>query len=713
MKFFSQLKNILLEKLASTPTEEARLWYDDTNKKVKFRDNTATREVIDGDTVQNVDNKNVRYGTIFDPVTNMAKSDTQANLETYAATVTGGALCYANDTGKLFITHDSTLREASGGGSGGYNYNDKNFDSEGDALSTTSSDSSKIIRAHETTNPILGAGSLSFEKTNAANPQDSFLILKTFNLQPAHRATMFEIELGIKIDSGTYNDEDLRVEIFDLDNGKFFNAGDISLNSTLTTRVKFSTYQTAYNATTLQVRLAINNNNTNTYKLIIDGFSSSNWYVGPQRGGVSGAVDVYLGNIPLTTNDTSGNVTISGKGWRKGDFLLLHGRITFTGPGNVASFHIATPYSFDFSKVVGSNIHNTAMWTDTGTAYKSLVPYPHTIPSTGVIRFAEIGAVNVWDSTQAVSGDSIEFKFSVPILGWNSNMVLSEDAGNREIVLEAAFSGGTIANNAYTNLTGSNTTFTVFADTTASFNTTTGLYTFPETGYYDIRIQGANNASTTGAIQFRTLNVQSPYHTGNSGVAFGEQFLQNYHAAKGDSFNFAYYYANASAGTWNSTSFNRISIAKRSSPQTIAQSEKVYGHYTTNTATAISSSYVTIPYEDKVTDSHGAYNPSTGILTAPKSGQLKISASLACGAAIFSTTQRFFLAINKVVGDAIVKQTFRYGNGASIIMGEEVNAKITVVKGEQLYIRALSEVNVAPITSSGAVYSSTLFFSME
>jgi hypothetical protein len=65
---------------------------------------------------------------------------------------------------------------------------------------------------------------------------------------------------------------------------------------------------------------------------------------------------------------------------------------------------------------------------------------------------------------------------------------------------------------------------------------------------------------------------------------------------------------------------NYLTIAKRSSPQTVAASEIVACRYTSNSGQTLSSALTIALMEDKQSDTHNAYNTSTGYYTVPQSG---------------------------------------------------------------------------------------------
>lgn len=73
----------------------------------------SEKEIINTDSAQNVSNK-----AIISPSRLSVKSDTEANLTTYAATATNGQWCFASDTKTMYQVIDNALVPAGSGGGG-------------------------------------------------------------------------------------------------------------------------------------------------------------------------------------------------------------------------------------------------------------------------------------------------------------------------------------------------------------------------------------------------------------------------------------------------------------------------------------------------------------------------------------------------------------------------------------------------------------------
>jgi len=147
-------------------------------------------------------------------------------------------------------------------------------------------------------------------------------------------------------------------------------------------------------------------------------------YVGPDtvvQGAAIGDWQAFSPTVSNTTNNTSAGF------WRpNGDSMEVLARVVWTGAGAGSAFTMTIPNSnlIDSNKVPGISGYlkaGSAMWADSGVGYKALNLFA---ASTSTLQFAEIGANNDWDGSQAASGDYLAIQFKVPIVGWSSNVTM-------------------------------------------------------------------------------------------------------------------------------------------------------------------------------------------------------------------------------------------------------------------------------------------------
>lgn len=261
-----------------------------------------------------------------------------------------------------------------------------------------------------------------------------------------------------------------------------------------------------------------------------------------------------------------------------------------------------------------------------------------------------------------VSGNTMEFNFKVPVVGWSSNQELSSNTDSRVIALITT--GSPAAATA-----GNPIIFpTVTKDTHGAYNATTGRYTAPVPGFYTV---SSFINSTILANAELEIYVNGSLYAGIGTGSTATGFLSgsgDVYANAGDLIDVR---ANQNTGT-NSTSY--MSIKRASGPSQVAASETVAVSYTRNAnQTSIASGTATkIAWDTKVLDTHNAYVTDTW--TCPVSGTYNVSG-----------------------------QIF-WGSGSNFANGNE--ASLRVYKNGSEYARIninLIQASVANVTNNGSV----------
>jgi hypothetical protein len=248
-----------------------------------------------------------------------------------------------------------------------------------------------------------------------------------------------------------------------------------------------------------------------------------------------------------------------------------------------------------------------------------------------------VGANAQWNATNPatwVAGHYFEIKVLARITGWSSSAIMSSDADTR--VVAAAYSSNTA-----TAVTNGNTL--VFEDkefdTHNAYNTSTGEYTVQVPGIYRVSAH-AGTESVVGvigtgfglrAIQTGSASVTAQGHTdiadstGTRGYYGSVSHLFNCRA--GDVLKITMSENIGAVNTLNLTEYNKLSIERISGPAQIAASETVAARYSLTTSQTGITDKV-IPFNSKYIDTHGAFNSSTGVFTAPVAGLYHISAAI-------------------------------------------------------------------------------------
>lgn len=398
---------------------------------------------------------------------------------------------------------------------------------------------------------------------------------------------------------------------------------------TQTTGVGFFTGTFQPSITTTQVRLVIYNVNATSGAIAID---FTDFYVGPVTAPLGAVVtdwQSYLMTIGGSVSaPTKGTPTIDNAQWRRvGDSMELRYDYRQSSGGadgsGVYLFPLPPGYSVNTSIVpadptsetagnVGSCDYQSGSGVGKGWVFvhdsTHLAIIGDTSPST-------LSPTAIGSTFYQLSASPITYSFfaRIPIVGWSSNVQMSNDTDTR-IISWNGTAGSQSVTGGVTDIA-----FTTVNDRTGSWNGT--QFKVPVSG--DYVVSGSMIQVTTGAVAQVFLNG-SFYNNGYFGTASstatssaGSILVTGCKA--GDLLSLR---ANATA----TISLANLGIFRLSGPSVIAATESVNGRYFSSTST-VTSSLATIIYATKGWDTHNAYNVSTGIWTAPVSGKYQFNAS--------------------------------------------------------------------------------------
>lgn len=407
------------------------------------------------------------------------------------------------------------------------------------------------------------------------------------------------------------------------------------------------TFQTSSNGTNYRIAVIAVNASGGAASLNFDSY-----VVGPQPTSIAPAISDLVtattnGGATLitgtTSNPTKGTiVTDIVKVGRIGDHahITMQYQQSSAGTAGSGDYLIALPngLSFDSSKVTyTTSVYGTSAWqtasslgggtisySTTSSGLAHVVPFDSTHFRLFVVSYVGSGTAGTgafastnFDLSGTVNTFSVDFK--APIAGWSSNTVSSADTDTRIIATEIA---GTPANVS----SGNPVIFpSVLSDTSASYNNSTGKYTAPISGYYNIS-SAFNAAGVAGPILvYVFVNGAQKSQIGAysaSGTFSGSQIVK---VNAYDTVDIRPVGAGISSFGDSSLSINRIS-----GPAVVQAVDSVNVRYHAS-ATSISGSLATVVWTAKDFDSQGAMNAATGIYTCPVSGKYQVNASLITG----------------------------------------------------------------------------------
>lgn len=228
------------------------------------------------------------------------------------------------------------------------------------------------------------------------------------------------------------------------------------------------------------------------------------------------------------------------------------------------------------------------------------------------------------------STEDAAIRAAVKIEGWSSNAIISEDIGNAIVAMRYTHQTATA-------LTATSTTL---AYDTKDYDThnaySGGVYTVPETGYYNIEalysISNANlhqyeirlvkNTSTIINQSFATRQATNSAHESC-------RLVDVLKLDKGDTLEIKISNNTGSDNLLADSAKNILSIYKINNPQTILETETVGLEVKDGSGTSFTNSVWTdVTHDNTLKDSHGAYNSGTGEYTINVSGDYSISAGL-------------------------------------------------------------------------------------
>ena len=389
------------------------------------------------------------------------------------------------------------------------------------------------------------------------------------------------------------------------------------------------------NATTASIRFVVYcaNATTGACTLLVDDVT-----VGPQVTAIGAAITDYKAFTPVSTWTT--NTTSTGFYTRIGDSARIVYNFALTGAPTGGAFSISLPAGLvaDYTKLPAVTVSgpDVGTWTAarTGTAYYSgcATPVTGNIQQFNLTISGTGNTVTATSPATWASGDAVSVEITVPIVGWSSNVQMSSDTDTRVVAARISTNNTSQVFNSTAPLL---IYSTVESDTHGAYNATTGVYTVPVAGWYQVDAQAfmsgtvvasGNSLSITlfknGVGIAAIAQMRSAAAQGNPQMSGSTKVLLN----AGDAITFRGYSDAATTPYGSSASYNNISISRLSGPAVIAQSESVCASYGLTTAQSVAINTV-IKYDTKIKDSHNFFNVTTGLATIPISGTYAISAS--------------------------------------------------------------------------------------
>lgn len=550
---------------------------------------------------------------------------------------------------------------------------------------------------------LAGSYSLSYA-SSAATTQGNMLASDAFFIDLEDQAKVLTWKFNYNAQTNPANSDwsgtssnSFGVAIYDVTNSAWLQSTS-NFGMTQSSGVGLVTGTCQTNSTTTQLRFVVYNVNATSgaTTLYFDDF-----FVGPQTAPIGAPMTDWLSYTPTITG--FGTPTAVNFWYRRtGGNLQVHGSFLSGTPTAVgAHFTLPSGINIDSTKISPSPATNQYAVIGNGGA-TGINPGMLNVtwdPTSGTNIVALAINSNATGENNAnnvtITGGFVTMMFEVPIVGWSSNVQMSNDTDTR--VVSARYFVTSAASTTTPNPINYDTKDW---DTHAAVTTgaTTWKFTCPVTGYYVV--ESSNNPSTQSA-HFLYKNGVKAYCLGNSTSSSGSPStgctLIQLNA--GDTIFIA---ANntqtpAVAGTGTTISnVNYISIHRLSGPSVIAATESVNARYFAS-STALSGSLATIVYSSKDFDSHGAY--SAGTFTVPVSGKYQVIAAIALASVTVTVGNSTDIQIQKN-GTAISEVT--YSDAASSSPQPFISDIINCLAGDTLRVQVSSSTTSPSITASNS-----------
>lgn len=524
-----------------------------------------------------------------------------------------------------------------------------------------------------TTNVLQGNASCQMNVTTATGSVGHGIITAPLTIKDADLAKVIATQFDYNFVTGFGNvdvsgtsTQTVQVWIYNVNLGTWYQPAGYNSINTIGTSSQFVpgktptiTFQSDVSHSNNQYRIAliIANAPTGTFKMNFD-----NMVFGRPIRNTGPAVTDWKPYTPVWTSN-SGTAPAIGNGTISGIYRKVGGALeAFLSMSSGSTTTYGSTVTWAWSIPSGLSIDTTQPISIIGEAHANISsgsidwggdPLILT-PTQVAVRVSNGGGgASAWESTSPATWSNpsgLSMHFTVPIVGWSSDLNLSNDTDTRVVAMRAYASTG----QTFTTTASAIQYNTIDYDTHGAYNTSTFTYTIPVSGYYDVFFTfssfgsaaavGATSLVINGVTNFlanaplsTTLNSQIPSTVQkffNAGTTLTPMF------ATGS--------GTSNQGSAGATGAGFFQVTRRSGPSVIAASESVAASYNNQSSQSIpNSAFTTITGWTKEFDSHNAFNATTGIYTVPVSGTYYVYASQQWGSSATGTSNNTQLRINK------------------------------------------------------------------
>jgi hypothetical protein len=478
-----------------------------------------------------------------------------------------------------------------------------------------------------TTTQVLRGGSSFLLTKDAANRQGQG-VSTDFTIDQADKATVLQIAFDYNASSGMVvgSSSDISVWVYDVTNSVLIPVAPYQLQGNGSNNFNFKgILQTNPNSTSYRLIIHVATTNATTWTLLFD-----NVTCGPQTRLFGAPITDWQSYVPSilgsTSNPTKGTITNDIAYWRRvGDSV----QVTYSfkqssgGANGTGTYIITVPsgLSIDTNKVFPDNVGSSIAQGVVGSAYvvdSSANSYEgncHVYDSRGVCLTVSNdlqGPATVRNVFVPLGGGAVTYslEFTVPISGWSSTVLMSNDTDTRVVAAQYRVAGG-ITSDASNPINFA----TKVSDTHGAVTTgSSWKFTVPISGWYRVSVMVISDSATTVVDIYKNGSKVGRLTSVN-----GSNYLSgsaNIQLVAGD-------YIDLRGGVlFNlSNTDQNISIERVSGPSAIAATETVaFRRRRTNGSNQTVPTATVVPYEydSPDYDTHNAWR--TGVTYTAGSG---------------------------------------------------------------------------------------------
>lgn len=569
---------------------------------------------------------------------------------------------YAKNDGLVYTLNNSgeEVPVGSGSGQGGINYitnpdaeiNGNDWSAYSDAAAATPEDgtggSPTVTITRNTTTPLRGEGDFVITK-DAADRQGEG-VSTAFTINNFDKSSIAYIKFDYSADDDDYEDDDIRIYIYDVTNAQVIEPVNRDLKAGNGTHVAF--FQTASDSTSYRLIFHIATTEAAAYDVYFD-----NVTVGPVSDKALPSA-AAMSDWKDYTPTTQGLGAVSGVDFRYrriGSSVEIQGQLVAGTPTGVEA-QIGLPPGLTIASNAGSlqvaGFGTTNVTTVTFADYGVLMTSGDTFLNIG-LRDGTRNALSAETGSNVLSaGVTFSISASVPIQGWSAggqSDVAFFDASRPVEVIASGQTNAAIANGNEEDLVFG----TVAKDTHSAYNNTTGIFTSPKSGYYTVHAATEYTPSSPASgdrgriiLYKNSTAIARNFQESQSsaaGVVYSHSLNRRVYLEKGDTLKIAF------NCEWNETitfadddERHWFTISSSGSNSlAVSPDERVYVEGRSNGAASITADVNNITFTE-TQDSHGAWDGQ--VFTAPRADWYSVKGMVRSSAGVASWFIRAYIS---------------------------------------------------------------------